>query len=103
MIRKKKDILLKIKQNRVKIRTFGVNKIGLFGSYIRDEQNRNSDIDLLIEFDRKEKTFDNFINLSNLLENILPHKRIELVTTESLSPYIRPHIMKEVKYVTIRH
>ncbi|MFQ5901583.1 MAG: nucleotidyltransferase family protein [Thermodesulfobacteriota bacterium] len=95
-------ILSIIAKNKDKIRIFGVKKLGLFGSFVREEQNAESDIDLLVEFERDKKTFDNFfIHLSFFLEELLKC-HIELVTIESLSPYIRPYIIKEVKYVAFR-
>jgi predicted nucleotidyltransferase len=97
MIRDKEDILSMIKKNQKKIESFGVKKLGLFGSYVRNEHNPQSDIDLLVEFIQDRKTFDNFIHLSFLLEDALGH-HIELVTVESLSPYIKPFILKEVVY-----
>lgn len=102
MIRDKKDILRLIKQNQEKIESFGVKKLGLFGSYIRQEQNSESDIDILVEFKQENKTFDNFINLYSLLESLC-EKHIELVTTESISPYIKNHILSEVEYVFCRN
>jgi len=97
---KSKDIILEtLRNNQRKIRAFGVRKLGLFGSFLRQEQNEKSDIDFLVEFEIDKKTFDNFIQLSFLLEDSL-NRRVELVTTESLSPYIGTHILKEVEYVT---
>lgn len=96
----KEDILSTIEGNQDRIKTFGVKNLGLFGSFVRGEQNIESDIDLLVEFQQGQKTFDNFIRLSFFLEDILG-QRVELVTTESLSPYIRPHIIREIKYATI--
>jgi predicted nucleotidyltransferase len=82
------------------LRKLGVKKIGLFGSFVRGDQDPASDIDLLVEFDTGRKTFDSFMELSFFLEKILQH-RIEVVTSESLSPYIGPYILKEVEYVDI--
>ena len=87
-------------KNRSHIRTFGVKRIGLFGSFVRGEQNPDSDIDLLVEFEIGRKTFDNFMELSFFLEEVLQNK-VELVTVESLSPYIGPHILKEVEYAAL--
>ena len=101
MIRNKKDILSIIKNNQSNIESFGVRRLGLFGSFVRKEQNKESDIDLLVEFYPDKKNFDNFIHLSFLLETLLKYP-IELVTPESLSPYIKPNIMKEVEYVISR-
>ena len=97
-IQTKKDILAIIQANQDQIKTFGVRKLGLFGSFIRDQQHGESDIDLLVEFEPNQKTFDNFIQLSFLLEDIL-ERSVELVTVESLSPYIAPYITQEVEYV----
>jgi hypothetical protein len=92
-------ILSLIKSHKANIQAFGVLKLGLFGSVVRGQQQADSDVDLLVEFVSGKKTFDNFIHLSFFLEDLL-EKRIEVVTLESVSPYIRPHIMKEVEYVT---
>ena len=94
----KKDILSIIERHQDKIQSFGVKKLGLFGSFVRDEQNIGSDIDLLVEFEAGQKSFDNFMQLSFLLEELL-RQPVELVTTDSLSPYLRPYITQEVEYV----
>lgn len=100
MIKTKQDILDVLDQNRSHLRALGVRRIGLFGSFVRGEQHPDSDIDLLVEFDPRRKTFDTFMELSFFLEEILQHS-IELVTVESLSPYIGPHILKEVEYAAL--
>ena len=78
---------------------FGVRKIGIFGSFVRDDATLHSDVDVLVEFDPDRKTFDNFMNLSFFLEDIL-ERRVEVVTTNSLSPHIGPRILASVEYVT---
>ena len=98
-IQTKKDIFSIIHENQDEIKSFGVRKLGLFGSFVREEQSADSDVDLLVEFEQSQKNFDNFIQLSFLLEDML-NRPIELVTVESLSPYIRPYILKEVEYAT---
>jgi hypothetical protein len=100
IIRTKQDILKILNQNRDRLKTLGVRNIGLFGSFVRGEQHPDSDIDLLVEFEAGQKTFDAFMELSFLLEEVFQH-RIELVTVESLSPYIGPHILKEVEYAAL--
>jgi hypothetical protein len=72
--------------------------MGLFGSFVKNTATTNSDIDLLVEFDPHQKTFDNFMDLSFFLEQLFSRK-IELVTPQSLSKYIGPHILKEVENV----
>lgn len=95
----KEKILELIRANRQKIEAYGVRKVGLFGSFVRNEQDLESDVDLLVVFERDMKTFDNFMNLNFFLEELLK-RRVELITSDALSPYIGPHILKEVEYVT---
>jgi predicted nucleotidyltransferase len=96
----KKDIISAIQANRDKIKAFGVKKLGLFGSFVREQQRPDSDIDLLVEFQAEHKTFDNFMHLSFFLEEVL-QQPVELVTTESLSPYLGPYIIEEVEDVPL--
>ena len=97
-VKSKKDIFLILQNNEKNIKSLGIKMIGLFGSYVRNEQKQKSDIDIIAEFHKDRKTFDNFMNLALLLENLLG-RNVELVTSESLSPYIKPYIMKEIEYV----
>lgn len=96
----KQEILHRIQAHGEKIRAFGVERLGLFGSFVRGEQRPDSDVDLLVRFRPQEKTFDNFMGLAFLLEDVL-QRRVELVTTEGLSPYLGPHILKEVQDVAL--
>jgi len=84
ILRKHADVLKKL----------SVRKIGLFGLFVRGEQKRRSDIDFLVEFEKP--TFDNFMDLVFSLEKHLG-KKVDLVTNDSLSPYIHPYVEKEVK------
>lgn len=77
-----------------------MSKIGLFGSFIKGDQHQGSDIDFLVEFEPSKKTFDNFYKLSVFLEEIL-QRRVEIVTPESLSPYLGPYILREVEDATL--
>ncbi len=100
-ISNKKLLIDTLLRHRNAIRSFGVNKIGLFGSFLKDELIKpTSDIDLLIDFVPAKKNYDNFIELYFFLEN-LTGRKIELVTRESLSPYIGPHILNKVEDVGI--
>ena len=96
----KQKIFNVFRQNRSRLSALGVKRIGLFGSFVRGEQRTDSDIDLVVEFEPARKTFDTFMELSFFLEDVLQH-RVEIVTIESLSPYIAPHILKEVEYATL--
>ena len=82
------------------IAALGVQRFGLFGSFVKNKQDQNSDVDLLIEFKPGRKSFDNFMSVSFLLEEILGRK-VDIVTPESLSRHIGPNIMAEIDYGVI--
>ncbi len=95
----KQYIFNQLTQRKSDIQQFGVQKIGLFGSYVRNEQKENSDIDILIEFEKDKTTFDNFMSVCFYLDDLFTGKKVEVVTTGGLSKYIGPFILKEVEYV----
>ena len=80
------------------IRALGVQRLALFGSVLRGEARPDSDVDLLVQFSPGAKTFERFLALFDLLEERLGH-RVEIVTTEALSPFIGPRILAEAQDV----
>ena len=95
-----KNIILSVmRKHKPQLASFGVSRIGLFGSYVRDEQHPKSDIDILIDFEPEKETFDNFMNLHNYLEKLFINEKIEVITVNGLSPYIGKYILNEVNYV----
>ncbi len=96
----KSDIVAFIKKNKTSILSYGVRRIGLFGSFVRNTQKENSDIDILVEFDQEKLNYKNFIRLAYFLEDSLGRK-VDLLTADSLSPYIGPKILSEVEYVSL--
>jgi uncharacterized protein len=101
IIQNKASLLRELSGHADKIKNFGVARLGLFGSFARDvDINSESDVDFLIEFEPGKETFDNFMDLSFYLEEILG-RRIELITPNSLSKYIGRHILKTVENVSI--
>lgn len=96
----------RLMNNKEKILCYGVERIGIFGSFVRNEMNEDSDVDFFVEFKDGFKNFDNFMELAFFLKE-LTGREIELVTPprgaaskiNSLSPFIGPEIMKEVSYV----
>jgi hypothetical protein len=99
-VQTKADLIAVVQQNAARIRALGVARLGLFGSFAREQQQASSDVDVLVEFQREKKTFDHLCALGDLLEDVLG-RRVELVTPESLSPYIGPKILAEIEYVTL--
>jgi uncharacterized protein len=76
---------------------YKVKEIGVFGSYVRGEQGRSSDVDILVEF-REPVGLFKFMELEEYLGKIL-RKKVDLVTKEALKPHIGKNIMKEVSYL----
>ena len=99
-VQSKEQILELLQENQERIQALGVQRIGLFGSFVRDESTPASDVDLLVEFQPGQKSFDHFIELSFLLEDLL-QRTVELVTPEALSPHLGPRILEAVEYVPI--
>ena len=99
-IQEKSSLFEIIRTNQEKIRSLGVSRIGIFGSFVREQSRSGSDVDVIVEFERGKKNFDNFIRLSFLLEELFGRK-VEVVTPESLSPHIGPYILEEVEYVPL--
>ncbi len=96
----KNEILEKLAANKVVLTAFGVQEIGLFGSYVRNQANLESDIDLLVDIRKDKKTLRNFLTINYFLEDLF-NKKVELITKQSLSKHIGPHILESVEYVSI--
>ena len=94
----RQDILVSLKNLKREVaKEYSVKKIGLFGSFARNEQTRQSDIDLLVEFS-KPVGFVTFMLLENFLSERLG-EQVDLVTPDSLKPVIRQDVLSEVIYV----
>jgi predicted nucleotidyltransferase len=96
----KEHIFKSILMNETELKNMGVEKLALFGSFVRNEQSENSDIDFLVEFAKNQKNYDNYMNLLFFLEDLFKRK-IDLLTPEAMSPYIGPYIIKELEYVSL--
>jgi len=93
----KEKILEKIEENRKLIKQKGVKKIGLFGSFAKDNQNKKSDVDILIEFDKP--TLEKYLYVLRLLKKELKRK-IDLIIESDLKPELM-YVKKEAEYAEI--
>ena len=100
MVNNKHQIVKILRENSRQLKGFGVEKMGVFGSFVSGTQKNTSDVDLLVQFKKGQKNFRNFMGTADLTEALLG-RTVDLLTPESLSPYIGPHIEKEVEYVQI--
>jgi len=78
-------------------RKYLVKSIGLFGSYVRGDQKKNSDLDVLVEF-RRPIGLIKFMSLGNHLTDLIGIK-VDLVSKEALKPHIGKHILREAIYL----
>ena len=84
-----------IEANREKLKGFGVRCLGRFGSAVRGEATEKSDLDFLVELEKK--TFDNYLDLKFFLEELLKCK-VDLVMKDAIKPRLREPILKETIY-----
>lgn len=89
----REEVLKRIEEHREEIRSFGVRSLGLFGSVARGEARPESDLDFLVEFDRK--TFRGFMGLKFFLESLF-ECRVDLATGEMLKIQTRAETLREV-------
>lgn len=90
------SILQFLKDHREQLKAMGVQSIGLFGSYARDEQSEDSDVDML--FSMTPFTWAGWMDVWNFLEDNLGMS-VDLVPEKDLREEIRPQILTEVRYV----
>jgi len=87
-----------LRQNKQEIRdSFGVERIGIFGSFVRGEEKPESDVDVLVEFREDEKTFDHYMDLKFYLEDLFGRK-VDLVMKDAIKRRLREPILSEVVY-----
>ena len=86
-------ILKALEDNRSAIRGFGVRRLGVFGSVVRGEAGPSSDLDFVVEFERK--SFDAYMDLKAFLEHLFGRK-VDLVIPETIKPRLRNTILAEV-------
>ncbi|MBE0428021.1 MAG: nucleotidyltransferase family protein [Nitrospirae bacterium] len=80
-------------------RKYKISEIGIFGSFVRGEQKRKSDVDILVEFDQRNiPGLLKFIEMERYLEKLLK-KKVDLVRKGGIRPELRKIILKEVVYI----
>ena len=78
---------------------YGVKRLGLFGSTVRGENTKDSDIDILLDFEDHQEIYINFITVCDILQRQFKRSKLDIVTYKGLSPYIGKTILNEVEYV----
>jgi len=92
------DIITFIKNNKKFMREqYGVEKIGVFGSYVKNNIKENSDIDIVIEMNKESKTLHNFLELKRFLEKNL-QREVDLGIESNLKQAVKKEILSEIVY-----
>ncbi|MBU3924280.1 MAG: nucleotidyltransferase domain-containing protein [Nanoarchaeota archaeon] len=94
----KNKIIKEIEKRRMNLKSKGVKKIGLFGSYLKGTQKRGSDIDFLVTFE-KENIGENYFKVLFYLEDLFKRK-IDLIAVQTLRKELN-YVKKEAVYVKI--
>jgi uncharacterized protein len=96
-VKRNRDTILKtLEENRDAVRRYGVRSLGLFGSCARGECTEASDLDFVVEFDKK--SFDAYMDLKEFLEELFKCQ-VDLVIADSIKPRLRRTILEETIYV----
>jgi len=92
----RKNIIELLNKNKNELKKFGVKRIGIFGSFSRDEGSEDSDIDILVEFEKGKATFKNFIGLIDYLENLFG-RSVDVLTPAGIESIRIDEIKEEIK------
>jgi uncharacterized protein len=88
-----------LKANKTHIRqAFFVVEIGVFGSLIKGTESSESDVDILVDFEKGHKDFFNYMRLKNFLEQLLG-REVDLVIKNAVKKRLQERIFGEVVYV----
>ena len=99
---KKEEVIKVLKEHIEEIRRFGVKRIGIFGSVVRGDAGKNSDIDFVVEFEKGKITMKNFGGLVLFLENLF-NRKVDVLTANGVENIriksVREQIKNEIEYV----
>ena len=98
-ISSRQEMVAYLKNNkRLFYEKFGVTRMGIFGSFVREEQTCSSDIDMVVEIEKDRKNIHSFLPLKRFLEKELA-RTIDLGFEHSLKPAVREKIKGQIIYV----
>ena len=99
---RKKEVIELLRKHRKDIEKYGVKRIGLFGSVVRDEANEKSDIDVVVEFYKDRGGMKDFVGLIEFLEKLF-NREVDVLTPGGIETIriksVRERIKREVEYV----
>jgi len=93
------QVMASLREVKPVLTRYGVSELALFGSYARNEQQQNSDIDILIDFFDEDYKYDNLYKVYEYLSDKFDGYKIEVVTKRSLVKGFKENILNETEYV----
>ena len=99
-VQTKAEVIARLQAQREQLRVLGVAQLGLFGSFVRDEAGPESDVDILAELEDQALTLNGYFAIVDFLEELLG-RPVEVLTPNSLSRHIGPHILRDVANVPL--
>ncbi len=99
-VQNKQQVFERVQSHQSALKQFGAARLGLFGSFVRDEQTVDSDVDIVVEFQEGQKTFRNFINIVYYLEKIMG-REVELLTWDGMASFVKRVAEKEIEYASL--
>ena len=90
-----------LRSHRDELRSYGVGRVGVFGSIARGEEWPESDIDILVGIAREKKTYDNYRDLVDYLEELFSGRHHDLVTEKAIGKYILPYVIDEASQIEV--
>ena len=99
----KQEVIEVIRNNLDKFAELGVSEVGLFGSFVREENTKDSDVDLLVTLNANDKGsyYENYFRLLNFVDTLFQDRSVDVVTENSINENNGIYICKEVEYVTL--
>ena len=101
VVMKTEEAAALIKSVTIPLHRLGVRRVALFGSTIRGDARPDSDVDLLLEFQKGRKTFDSYMDAADILEEVFPVP-VDILTPESFNDQRRARIQSEAVYFEIQ-
>ena len=95
----RKKIFALIRENKYQLHHYGVKRIGLFGSFLDNTNTYDSDVDILVEFKKGKKSFDNYMDLKFFLEELFD-RDVDLVIKDAVKKALKSRILGSVQYAT---
>ena len=97
-IKTKSELFSALSANRARLRQYGVKRCGVFGSFVREKQTEQSDVDILVEFFPGSAIGWDFFNLEEELSQVIGRK-VDLGTKQSLKPWVRQQALRDARLI----